>query len=639
MALRLRLRSQRTQAPKEVPRLVLVVALDGSMTPRMLAALLLATAAAEVALYSGTAIRSRCPGSLQQAVTALEDELNTKLYAPLREIEAQRSVRYRRIQREMGLPLRLPSTAQFIGNTSLAYMHGLLCVGRAVLEHGAVSVATACSILHTKASELVESFEGQEQREIQTQGAASSSSRSSATFDELAGFVQLPPVPDQDRLSAFIMERLPLIKVLHRAPRQAGAAPAIFVPNVARLSDADLPTHLERVSQLLEQKAAADAAGAPLAKEKLRVLKDALRSFASPCPARAAPTRMAVCIVGAARSFGSPLLLAALKHHLIDGLTSGRPQDVRLFLQLKTDVDGETTDNVTAPSSRHYHANSDYTVGNGELPTLKRSPNASREARATGTSRPHAQVLTDVLRATPWLRDTLGVAVMSQGYGIVKQHTCPPHEAKGEGLAASLDARVCTVASRRLEPTPTAMAARSPCAHAIGALGGITFQMAHNVGWCARAVGAHERATGEAFDVVAYARPDLVWWRALPSYCELDALNQVSVAHRDGSDLVWVAPRRNLDLLGDQTQTHLSCLGERCTRLPTDGLAARVCSCCGRPEGAHAPPAAWVPTPPDTLMHHGPLHAPPLMGPHPYATAPSQHRCAPPKVCCCICSM
>ena len=68
----------------------------------------------------------------------------------------------------------------------------------------------------------------------------------------------------------------------------------------------------------------------------------------------------------------------------------------------------------------------------------------------------------------------------------------------------------------------------------------------HHLGpsWCASAIARYEARSGRAFDLVVYARPDLVWWQPVVPWCELRWREQIIACHEPGCDMAWIAPRR-----------------------------------------------------------------------------------------------
>ena len=79
--------------------------------------------------------------------------------------------------------------------------------------------------------------------------------------------------------------------------------------------------------------------------------------------------------------------------------------------------------------------------------------------------------------------------------------------------------------------------------------------------WCHQAIIRSETRRQVRYAQIIFSRPDLVWWRPLPSFCELPANAKRSMLSCDkpGCDMAWAAPRVYLDRLLRQADMHRDC--------------------------------------------------------------------------------
>ena len=76
--------------------------------------------------------------------------------------------------------------------------------------------------------------------------------------------------------------------------------------------------------------------------------------------------------------------------------------------------------------------------------------------------------------------------------------------------------------------------------------------------WCKHAIERYERSH-LAFELIVFARPDLVWWQPLPPWCSWDWSVRMLSCDRPGCDMAWVAPRRYMTRLLGQAELHRDC--------------------------------------------------------------------------------
>jgi hypothetical protein len=66
-------------------------------------------------------------------------------------------------------------------------------------------------------------------------------------------------------------------------------------------------------------------------------------------------------------------------------------------------------------------------------------------------------------------------------------------------------------------------------------------------------------ATRHRFDVIVFARPDLVWWQPLPAWCTWPISERMLSCDKPGCDMAWVAPRMHMERLLSQAEMHRDC--------------------------------------------------------------------------------
>lgn len=271
--------------------------------------------------------------------------------------------------------------------------------------------------------------------------------------------------------------------------------------------------------------------------------------------------RVALCLAGAARSFTSPLVLDHLRRNLLKPLTGqdigkARQQGSRIFLSLKT---------------------------------------ADSKKRAAGISfRQHrgtVEQIRDVILTT-WLRKMVGEAVIINGSGAFLGSS-------SERLFVS-EPSITIVPSndtlwRSFRATPCGFnistGTTRHCCRKSGYLldGNNEERLIHQhlgMRWCRAAIERAEARTHQRFDVVAFARPDLVWWTPLPDWCRtpLAFRNAMWSCDKPGCDMAWVASRSHMERLFGQAEAHRDCSE---VRQPTSWQrhnVRAVASCCSTSE-------------------------------------------------------
>ena len=254
------------------------------------------------------------------------------------------------------------------------------------------------------------------------------------------------------------------------------------------------------------------------------------------------PPRCVLCITGAARgSFATPLALSALRKNFVEAL--GCP--VRILLQLKTE------DSMKELS-------------------------VSRMGFGVHTA-PVAALKSALL--LPWLASRLEEAVIVNGSGSFLGALTPsadnrPASQPIRAVVTSNSSAWRAYRARRCTLSPYLSAGNNQERMLLNHLG---------QSWCRAAIQRAEMRQGHPFDLVAFARPDLVWWRPVRPWCTWFGTRETGGAsdevgttmlscNHSGCDMAWVAPRRYAITLLSQAELHREC----------DGRAA---ACCATPEG------------------------------------------------------
>ena len=250
-----------------------------------------------------------------------------------------------------------------------------------------------------------------------------------------------------------------------------------------------------------------------------------VRGLGLSCSGR--PPELAVCIAGAARSFASPLLLAALRRNFLEAFGAR----ARLFVQLKL-VDTPKVEGVQRLSFGSHHGD--------------------------------AAKLFAALRQ-PWLAAVVEEAAIIdgpgsfQGVGVVptdnlRRLVFPSNASTWQDHRALL----CKRARFLTQGTNEERLVLNHLGQA----------------WCRSAVQRAEARLDRRFELVAFTRPDLVWWQPLLPWCRWPIIDRPLIScNHSGCDSAWIAPREYASVLLGQADLHRDCSWR---------LSA---SCCSTPEG------------------------------------------------------
>ena len=240
----------------------------------------------------------------------------------------------------------------------------------------------------------------------------------------------------------------------------------------------------------------------------------------------APPRRVAICISGSARGFSSPIVLQHLRRHFIDALGGSQ---ATLFLLLKTEDSEKTAAHYEVPFAKHRNASV-----------------ASIQASLQ----------------LPWLRETIGEAIIAIGSGAVHASTRGTRDGRVvESTDEHLWRRYALPVCSDWEDFERWRSAGRCCLAPTLVDADEHILLAHlGLKWCAEAIGRYEEQHKQPFDVVAYTRPDAIWWEAVPRRCAADASILTSAYAQFGaSDRAFVAPRSAAPSLLGQADLHRDC--------------------------------------------------------------------------------
>ena len=77
--------------------------------------------------------------------------------------------------------------------------------------------------------------------------------------------------------------------------------------------------------------------------------------------------------------------------------------------------------------------------------------------------------------------------------------------------------------------------------------------------WCLGAIRRSEARRGKAYDIVVFARPDLLWLRRVKPWCAYDSAHSLFSCPKPGCDMFWASPRQHAPSLLSQADMHRDC--------------------------------------------------------------------------------
>ena len=275
------------------------------------------------------------------------------------------------------------------------------------------------------------------------------------------------------------------------------------------------------------------------------------------------PPHVAFCIAGAARGFATRLVQAMLRHHLIEQLAPGGRGAV--FLQLKM----ADTNKLSGPGDYGIHFEQHVASLSGLLATLR-----------PGT----------------WLRQLVAEASIVNGSGAflgTGWHGEP-------GTDASLALRGPDVdawrrwGSRKC-PFPWGNCSNRTPSQQCGTAEERLILAPLATAWCGAAIARHEASRAIRFDLVVFARPDLLLRAPVAPWCEWQWEDgaTAAVCGASGSDGVWIVRRARANRVLRRAEVHARCNGAEGVRARkigkgrADGFgggASAHTSCCGGAE-------------------------------------------------------
>lgn len=255
------------------------------------------------------------------------------------------------------------------------------------------------------------------------------------------------------------------------------------------------------------------------------------------------PPRVAVCIAGSARAFASPLALAGFRYNVFDALGTS----ARAFLHLKTG-DSPKWDGWMGQFSAHHEAVS------------------------------NASSIQTAISAQPWLTNCIAEAVIVNGSGSylgagstgVAVHNIMVAQAD-EHVWREYAPRHCYVRhndGKEYLHSKSAVDEARVQRH-------LLFHLSQE--WCHGAIERDEVATGFKYEVVAYSRPDLLWFRPMPAFCTTNYSAQAILSCPDmGCDMAWTVPRKYAKRMLSLATAHRDCSVKICCTEDTERATGRA---------------------------------------------------------------
>ena len=255
---------------------------------------------------------------------------------------------------------------------------------------------------------------------------------------------------------------------------------------------------------------------------------------------RTAP-RVAFCIAGAARSFAAPLVQKALRQHLIQAYGGDRTAS-RVFFLLKTRDSDKMHETQKGPSRLRYVSHMtnhedivaalhNWTDWIGEAVILKGSGAASVNDSSSSSS--------STGQSTPRIGTALADGSSWKLYR-------PPHGCHQGSSTAGNSSSLRTGSNSN----PSYLASGNNQERLI--------TNALNMAWCRGAIARHEARSGRLFEVVVFARPDLLWTLPVLAWCQ-HRLHAVQSCLDGVCDAMWIAPRERATVLLSQAELHRDC--------------------------------------------------------------------------------
>lgn len=286
----------------------------------------------------------------------------------------------------------------------------------------------------------------------------------------------------------------------------------------------------------------------------------------------APPRRIAFCIAGAARTFTAPIIQAGIRDNFFGPLAAWHGQanlsQSRFFVLVKTD------DSTKLGMGAAFHASND------------------RFSQ-------HHTDKTNLLRVltTSWFTPMLAAAAVVEGSGA--HEWLAPAENASDVLVYAVGNATMWQRFRATYCNESKATSEQPgCCQPDGPFRGNTSsaneaRLIHqhmNLRWCYKAILHQEAKQGWTFELVAYTRPDVLWYApVLPSCAVANRWpwqTHVLSCFYPGCDMTWVAPRQHATRIMDQVSLRRDCRSQHTKRHGKFGhmFARDQLTCCAAAE-------------------------------------------------------
>ena len=290
-----------------------------------------------------------------------------------------------------------------------------------------------------------------------------------------------------------------------------------------------------------DNETASDVSPAPSDRPILELRTRGEQAVAAACPASLEAPAVAFCVSGTARTFLSPLVTTAFFSNWVAPL-SGLPAAAaasggsRLFLHLKSADSGKAE---------------------GALSFTAHTADAKRLAEAMGRNEQFASMAAEAVVVAGI--GSANAATQLPLFAVVgrkdmvrwrafKSVRCVNDSAGSESVALSPSGSCCRGHTKYLDRADNEE------------------RLLHQFlgwRWCMAAIQRHEARSGRRFDLVAFTRPDMVWWRPVTPWCAYSLHTHMLSCNAAGCDASWVAPREASDHLLALADLHRDCTSNR----------------------------------------------------------------------------
>mmetsp|Transcript_5385 Transcript_5385/g.10229 ORF Transcript_5385/g.10229 Transcript_5385/m.10229 type:complete len:402 (+) Transcript_5385:662-1867(+) len=233
----------------------------------------------------------------------------------------------------------------------------------------------------------------------------------------------------------------------------------------------------------------------------------------------------ALCVVGSARSFTSPLVFGGYSNNLVRGLGG----TARIFIMIKS------TDSTKK--------------GLGPKNTITKTHFAPAEEVK--------EELEKAFATAPWMVPLLAEVVVLNGSGSPKQIEF----LSGEGISGQTKVRIVPSDDGAWLQYVAKNCSRAPFLN-FGSNEERLIKDGLSHSWCSEAILREEERMGGQFDRIVYTRPDVFYSKPMKPWCELPP-NQMISCDGLSCDKFWIAPRKFLPIL-NMSLFHRDCSKQEC---------------------------------------------------------------------------